>query len=184
MRRLLFILFTAMSLLVFLVATIHWMRTYWYVDFIAYDFETSPSHINRQVYCNFDSGTLSLAYRWESVSPTWHSDGRFRVYESKWALPLHDDLDFKPTPVPSFLGFRCSFVGEPDSYGYSYANVPYWSVVLLLSVTPLWWLIRAVVHRRRRRIGLCSKCGYDLRASKDRCPECGMPIPAVQEATS
>ncbi|MCH8913227.1 MAG: hypothetical protein IIA33_06615 [Planctomycetes bacterium] len=50
---------------------------------------------------------------------------------------------------------------------------PHWLFVLLFSM-PL-FVAGARVHRRRKRkkLGLCLKCGYDLRGSKKRCPECG-----------
>ena len=35
---------------------------------------------------------------------------------------------------------------------------------------------RAQEKRRRWRNDLCPQCGYDLRESKERCPECGRPI--------
>jgi hypothetical protein len=42
---------------------------------------------------------------------------------------------------------------------------------------PMAWLLasgtRAAFERRAER-GLCVGCGYDLRGSLDRCPECGM----------
>ncbi|MBC8108059.1 MAG: hypothetical protein H7Z14_15845 [Anaerolineae bacterium] len=53
---------------------------------------------------------------------------------------------------------------------------PYWALAVPLAI-PL-----VVAGYRRSRITtrhesrLCLSCGYDLRASKDRCPECGEPI--------
>ena len=40
----------------------------------------------------------------------------------------------------------------------------------------IWLAIKTSRSEARRRRGLCEQCGYDLRASANRCPECGQPI--------
>ncbi|MDB5318427.1 MAG: hypothetical protein JWN40_58 [Phycisphaerales bacterium] len=51
------------------------------------------------------------------------------------------------------------------------------TVAAWFSVLPLFtmiWMSRAWAKRRRQRGGtFCSVCNYDLRATPDRCPECG-----------
>ena len=60
---------------------------------------------------------------------------------------------------------------------------PHWLLALASSLVPAAWL--AVRRRRytRRRRGLCPACGYDLRATPDRCPECGLvPVGAPSDS--
>jgi hypothetical protein len=54
-----------------------------------------------------------------------------------------------------------------------------WVVVIgLCALTPLIFRVRKNrIHRLRRKKILCQKCGYDLRATPDKCPECGTPVP-------
>lgn len=55
---------------------------------------------------------------------------------------------------------------------------------LILVVPAILLLVGQLVFRQHRSLwGLCPECGYDLRASKDRCPECGTPIPTTAEVT-
>jgi hypothetical protein len=51
--------------------------------------------------------------------------------------------------------------------------IPYWLIFLLTAPWSAWWLVRQRRLTARRLAGLCQHCGYDLRESPDRCPECG-----------
>jgi hypothetical protein len=46
-------------------------------------------------------------------------------------------------------------------------------VVVVAGAIVAAWVRRRVIPDRRAKGGLCIACGYDLRASPERCPECG-----------
>ena len=89
-----------------------------------------------------------------------------------------------PGVVFSFLGVSClslhvpsQTVRNPDGTTSSFSTggifgfaVPYWLLLLASLTTPM---VRTVRGIRRRARGLCRACGYDLRATRERCPECG-----------
>jgi hypothetical protein len=57
--------------------------------------------------------------------------------------------------------------------------IPYWFIALIAGIAPVRWVIRRMRAARNTVAGACPHCGYDLRASHDRCPECGTPIESI-----
>ena len=71
-------------------------------------------------------------------------------------------------------GFSTSFSDSTSSN----AAVALWIPTLFAALPLLLAAQRALRRSRRRPAGLCVQCGYDLRASAQRCPECGRAVEA------
>jgi hypothetical protein len=54
-------------------------------------------------------------------------------------------------------------------------RIPLWFVAAMLATPPMIHFARLLLRRKWEQ-GTCRACGYDLRASIERCPECGSMI--------
>jgi hypothetical protein len=69
----------------------------------------------------------------------------------------------------------------PPSKPKTILVLSYWLLALVAGCIAAAWLFGRL--RRLPRSGVCRTCGYDLRATPDRCPECGaVANPAARPA--
>jgi hypothetical protein len=118
-------------------------------------------------------------YRWHRPIEAWWDSAADIDATHVTYLPRQRYLIMPTSPSP--LGFQFAQnrgVYQGNHYWRFAAAIPFWALLTLFAVYPS---VRA--WRRRRTHALsdqcrCAFCGYDLRASKERCPECGTAIPA------
>jgi hypothetical protein len=179
MRRKLLPLCSAVSLLLFAATCALWVRSDWAGDYVSWG----------------DKRGLGGAITGRGdvmVYGEWVVEDGVEMGEWAWGLK-------RESREPTDLGkMRPAYMqSHVDGFGFRYETgrrgeqvrnvevyVPLWTLALASSVLPAARLLRRVSRARRLVRGRCCSCGYDLRATPQRCPECGAIAPTVSSAAA
>lgn len=151
-----------------------WARSYWKYDQISLEIGGEPATL-----CDLLDGNVIVYHLDSKVLPastkrTFH----WTIFEKQNSIPWQFELLLKATrPRRYHFGSLGICIDElMTEYGDGTRTIIYarhWMFAVLFSVWPLLFFIKLAKRRNRTVNGCCVRCGYDLRARPDRCPECG-----------
>ena len=158
-RRRLWLLSTALSVLLIILWAVTLFVTVWCIH------NSSQSSI----IFSIRTGDATLFYQ---QYPGMWSAHQFQQPNTSsldwnWDRPRWSSMDERVL-VPEYRDFS-----EPaDNVWKRGLYIPLWFLSLLFALPWIVTMIRRRFHSYPA--GCCTRCGYDLRASTNRCPECGM----------
>jgi hypothetical protein len=167
MKRRLFTILSALSLLLFVAVVVLWVRSYDPGDFVRY--YDPPSAYS------FESSRGLFRITWGDLVAHYDSP------TAGWDISLWSPEDVHYTFVAdlgsgTLMGFGYEKRRFDTAEVQSVLTAPYWALAVASGIIPLVGTWRWLFNRRqvrRRAAGQCPSCGYDLRATPERCPECG-----------
>ncbi len=188
MKQRMFRLAAMVSLIVCMLVAVLWVRSHHPVlDSIAWRGGST-------LMVQSKAGRLWLQ-RWQGADPVPTRPSRGNL---AWALrgttdpPYRPDAPievfYTPPPISRANGFGFGWVvsdwafASPDGRPLGILKmlaVPHWMLFITTVLLPAGQALAWATRRRRQHKGLCAVCGYDLRATPERCPECDASPSAV-----
>jgi len=155
-----FAAFAAISLVICMLTTVLWVRSYYFLD--AIDWSTSQGR------AGFSTTQGHIAYGAVTLTPTYRGKAIKGFSYRSTAVGYGFSVSIMRPSWTSWTGFAVARVRQSSFSAWDF-RVPFLLPLLLSAIAPILWYRR----RHRYRPGTCQECGYDLRASPNRCPECG-----------
>ena len=139
-------------------------RLYVGAGIILVDYERSDFVRYGWTQAEIDDYYTGVMPGWHFRHFTWESQYRNWGWERPYFTRYHGGSYIRSSPDGEF-----------------HLIIPLWLLLPLCGIMPLaQWRFRCRKRARERR-GLCVACGYDLRATPEKCPECGIePTKALQ----
>ena len=172
--------FASILSLIFCIASIAlWMRSHYkagFVDFLWWnEHESMDKSVGTEMYWGSGGGQVVMATTiGHGQENLWYAQTygsrKFRfMYGEKPLRSRYGVYAGDPKYLLVRLGFGCFL---PSRTGWILA-FPIWAATAVSSVLPALFFTSVWKRRSLRQSGHCPRCGYDLRATPDRCPECG-----------
>jgi hypothetical protein len=168
MKRRLLNLLTALSLLLCVAVVGLWVRSYWAKDAVWW----SPEPDRSAIIAVSTQGSLV----WQHVQSPNRRGPLVRTAGFGHESGRPENWNIRPQWINAgwweLAGLAYGRSASP-SYRAHLLRLPWWFPCLMTALLPL---ARLTSHARRRSRGqgrVCPVCGYDLRATPGRCPECG-----------
>jgi hypothetical protein len=168
LRRWLFNCAGALSLVLCGATAALWARGYFVADVVSAAWVGSGSApVAREVNARCEGGVL-LLQAMSRPQPATAAGPPLLPNDLRWGYRRsRPRLD-----LPRFARRASPKAGGVDRW----LTLPCWLLMLPAGAFGGWMLRGWLRTRRAARLGRCSRCGYDLRATPERCPECGQPV--------
>ncbi len=188
-------LLTLLSLLLCVAMGATWIRSYfafselfeshhyWMVDQRILRYSTYQLYLSK--------GAFQYGNAWVDYKDVFLIKAMLPAGNPSWQFS-HSNVGgvlYIPAPSASIAGIAISFTLPVPARGQVAqvdARLPYWVLLTAFSFLPIIWIAGFIRQRARDRLkagGCCVRCGYDLRATPEKCPECGN-IPTEKNAIS
>lgn len=161
------------AMLLSVVTLFGWARSYQVVDCLAWDRLGSATQPRTFRYIESVNGRLDFFSRYDG----WPG----RLVYRRFGVSNDSRRVLRVRSSWGFLGFERwnTMSGMGKWITGRVISIPYWFCCCISSL-PMAVLYRRRPRRQTARHGVCKTCGYDLRATPERCPECGTITPATR----